>query len=124
MDKIHEYAPAATSCCIQLSSALNSAGLKVPQRSFWRENYYIENNGWALGSCDEVEYFLTRRFGATENIKEGGRGPAGDGGPYQGPERHPALPRPHARLAYRTLERLSHPPEGRRLWHERKLHLG
>ena len=73
MDKIHEYAPAATSCCIQLSSALNSAGLKVPQRSFWRENYYIENNGWALGSCDEVEYFLTGRFGATENIKEGGR---------------------------------------------------
>jgi hypothetical protein len=71
MDAIHEYAPKATSCCIQLSSALNSAGLKVPQRSFWRENYYIEGNGWALGACDEVENFLTSRFGATENIKSG-----------------------------------------------------
>jgi len=71
MDQIHEYAPAATSCCIQLSSALNSAGLKVPERSFWRQNYYIENNGWALGACDEVEYFLAGRFGPTENIKPG-----------------------------------------------------
>ena len=71
MDQIHEYAPAATSCCIQLSSALNSAGLRVSERSFWRENYKLEGSGWALGSCDEVEYFLMGRFGPTENIKPG-----------------------------------------------------
>lgn len=71
MDQIHQYAPEATSCCIQLSSAFNSAGLMVPRRSFWRENYKIEGNGWALGACDEVEYFLAGRFGATENIKPG-----------------------------------------------------
>ena len=71
MKQIHEYAPKATSCCIQLSSALNSAGLKVPERSYWRQNYHIEDNGWAMGNVDEVEYFLTGRFGPTENIKPG-----------------------------------------------------
>lgn len=71
MAKIHEYAPGATSCCIQLSAALNNAGLMVPPRSFWRENYIIEGNGYALGACDEVENFLTSRFGPTENIKAG-----------------------------------------------------
>jgi hypothetical protein len=58
-----------TECCYQLSWAFNMGGLKIPTHSFWRENTDLGRGGRGIGACDEMEVFLTTRFGPTEDIK-------------------------------------------------------
>jgi Type VI secretion system (T6SS), amidase effector protein 4 len=60
-----------TECCLQLSWALNAAGLTVPRNSYRRLNADLGRGGWGLGACDEVEIYLTTRYGKTEDIKQG-----------------------------------------------------
>jgi hypothetical protein len=60
-----------TECCLQLSWALNAAGLTVPRSSYRRPNADLGRGGWGLGACDEVEVYLTWRYGKTEDIKQG-----------------------------------------------------
>lgn len=63
-----------TPCCLQLSWALNASGHKVPRDSFRRQNADLGRGGWGLGAVDEVEVYLTNRYGRTEDIT---RGPSG-----------------------------------------------
>ena len=57
-----------TSCCVQMSRAFGQAGLKLEPRSYRRKNEYFDKLGWyALLAVDEVEDFLTLRFGEGED---------------------------------------------------------
>lgn len=69
MEEIHKYAPGATSCCIQLSYALNAAGIKVPERSYRRPNFRGKSGDYYFGAPDEVDLFLENAFFPGENIK-------------------------------------------------------
>lgn len=69
-----------TPCCVQMSHALNSAGITVPRNSYRRINARLTDIGWNyLLAVDEVEEFLTQRFGQGEDVKhsdDGTRGPS------------------------------------------------
>jgi hypothetical protein len=65
---------------VQMSHALNSAGILIGRNSYRRTNSHLTELGWNyLLAVDEVEDFLTQRYGMGEDVKnsdEGTRGPA------------------------------------------------
>ena len=63
-------APRNTPCCFQVSEALNAVGgeHKVTERSYRRANCKLLGN-YFLRAVDELEYYLTGRYGRGEDIK-------------------------------------------------------
>lgn len=70
-----EGAPRNTPCCFQVSEALNVVGgeHKIPARSHRRGNCPLLGNFY-LGSVDELEYYLSGRYGTGEDIKPYAKG--------------------------------------------------
>ncbi|HSB64661.1 MAG TPA: T6SS effector amidase Tae4 family protein [Thermoanaerobaculia bacterium] len=62
--------PDPTPCCLQISHALNAAGQKIYPFSYRRQNQPLGGN-YYIGSVDELEHYLTARYGRTEDIKIG-----------------------------------------------------
>ena len=60
--------PGNTPCCVQVSHALNKAGLKIPAQGYRRRNSPIGSDFYIL-AVDELEVYLSWRFGAGEEIK-------------------------------------------------------
>ncbi len=58
-----------TPCCLQMSWALNAAGHTIPSRSYRRQNAMIDKQNH-IGAVDELEMYLTSRYGKTEDIKK------------------------------------------------------
>lgn len=58
-----------TPCCLQMSWALNAAGQTIPPRSFRRDNATIDGRRH-IGAVDELEVYLTGRYGRTEDIRK------------------------------------------------------
>ncbi len=56
-----------TPCCLQVSWALNEAGHTVPSHSHRRQNALIDGK-YHIGAVDELEVYLTSRYGKTEDI--------------------------------------------------------
>jgi hypothetical protein len=51
-----------TSCCVQMSHALNLSGVTVLSASNQRSNVYLSSNGFFyLGNVSELEYFLANQ---------------------------------------------------------------
>jgi hypothetical protein len=73
--ELQKQAPNATQCCMQLSHALNAAGVTIPERGKPGRRWDGKNpaipggNGNYLLAVDEVEDFLTGRFGRTDEAK-------------------------------------------------------
>lgn len=59
--------PDATSCCLQVSQSFNAVGHNIPVHSHRRQNALLDGT-YHLGAVDEVERYLTGRYGATEEI--------------------------------------------------------
>ena len=53
--------PLNTPCVIQLSHALNKAGIIIPPHSFWRSSAKIDGL-WYLQAVNELQTYLTQRF--------------------------------------------------------------
>jgi len=62
--------PEPTPCCLQISYALNAAGQRIYPFSQRRQNAPLGGN-YYIGSVDELEHYLTGRYGRTEDIKIG-----------------------------------------------------
>lgn len=62
--------PEPTSCCLQISYALNAAGQRIYPFSQRRQNELLGGD-YYIGSVDELEHYLTARYGRTEDIKIG-----------------------------------------------------
>lgn len=62
-----------TPCCLQMSWALNAAGHMIPSHSYRRQNAPIDGRNH-IGAVDELEVYLTGRYGKTEDIKTDGSG--------------------------------------------------
>lgn len=62
--------PDATPCCLQMSHALNAAGQSIYSSSHRRPNPNL-GGSYYLGAVDELEHYLTGRYGKTEDIKTG-----------------------------------------------------
>ena len=60
-----------TSCCIQMSHALNKAGLIVPPSSYRRANAQI-GPFYYLQVVDELEEYLSGRYGRGEDVRKVG----------------------------------------------------
>jgi len=60
-----------TPCCIQVSHALNKAGLIVPASSFWRANAPI-GSFYYLQAVNELEQYLSGRYGRGEDVRKVG----------------------------------------------------
>jgi len=58
-----------TPCCVQISHALNKAGQLVPTSSFRRANSQIESYYYIL-AVDELEQYLSGRYGRGEEVKK------------------------------------------------------
>jgi len=71
--EIPAYTPHNTPCCVQVSHALNSAGLRIPPHSFRRLTSRIGPFYYIL-AVDELEEYLAGVHGRGENIK---RAPSG-----------------------------------------------
>lgn len=65
-------APRNTPCCFQVSEAFNLAGAehKIPPRSYRRANTHLGQN-YYLGAVDELEVYLTNRYGSGEVVFSG-----------------------------------------------------
>lgn len=61
--------PGNTPCCIQISHALNKVGQIIPSRSFRRLNSKIDSYYYIL-AVDELEQYLSGRYGRGEEIKK------------------------------------------------------
>jgi len=62
-----------TSCCVQISYALNMSGISVPIASYRRPNESTTIKGrryYFLAATDEMEEFLTVQFGEPEVISK------------------------------------------------------
>jgi hypothetical protein len=70
---IPEDKPKNTSCCVQVSHALNEAGQKIPPRSWRRANQQIGTYYYVL-AVDELEEYLAGAHGRVEDIKQGPSG--------------------------------------------------
>ncbi len=57
-----------TPCCVQVSHALNKAGLKIPKQGYRRANSLIAGDYYIL-AVDELEQYLSWRYGRGEEIK-------------------------------------------------------
>ena len=60
--------PKNTPCCMQVSEALNKAGVQVPPRSFWRANEKL-GSYYYIRAVNELEQYFSGTFGRVENIK-------------------------------------------------------
>lgn len=60
--------PGNTPCCVQVSHALNKAGLQIPHQGYRRANSPIGHYYYIL-AVDELEQYLTWRYGGGEEIK-------------------------------------------------------
>lgn len=69
MDGLNKITPGNTPCVIQVSHALNKAGLRIPPRSFRRANALIDFN-YYLMAVDELELYLSGVYGRGEDIKK------------------------------------------------------
>src|SRR5579871_5851960 len=58
-----------TSCCIQISHALNKAGQIVPPYSWRRDNEQI-GPFYYIRAVDELEGYLSGRYGRGENLRQ------------------------------------------------------
>lgn len=74
---IKEGQPKNTPCCLQVSEALNGCGgdHKIPPRSFRRANPELpkSSGNYYLQAVDELENYLTAKYGDGEEIKTGSR---------------------------------------------------
>jgi hypothetical protein len=69
MDELNKDTPGKnTPCCIQVSHALNKAGMLVPKAGYRRNNAKIGDYFYVL-AVDELEQYLTWRYGQGEEIK-------------------------------------------------------
>lgn len=58
VDKVMKGIP-GTPCCVQMSHALNMAGVKIPANSYRRRNAFLEELGfYYILATDELEKFL------------------------------------------------------------------
>lgn len=58
-----------TSCCFQVSHALNFTDHHIPSHSWRRPTATIpDGNGRYIGAVDELEHYLAGRYGLTEDI--------------------------------------------------------
>lgn len=73
MDGLNKITPGNTSCVVQVSHALNKAGLRIPARSFRRANALIDSNYYLL-AVDELELYLLGVYGRGEDIKRDAAG--------------------------------------------------
>jgi hypothetical protein len=73
MDGLNAITPGNTSCCVQVSHALNKAGVLIPSHSFRRPNTKIDSFFYLL-AVDELEIYLAGISGRGEDIKKGGSG--------------------------------------------------
>lgn len=73
MDGLNKITPGNTPCCVQISHALNKVGQHIPANGFRRANSRIETSYYIL-AVDELEQYLSGRYGRGEEIK---RDPAG-----------------------------------------------
>jgi hypothetical protein len=60
--------PGNTPCCVQVSHALNKVGPRIPSQGYRRRNSPIGSDFYIL-AVDELEVYLTWRFGKGEEIK-------------------------------------------------------
>ncbi len=74
-----------TSCCLQISKALNAcgAGHEIPRRSFWRENEELPKGSgkWHIRAVNELSQYLAERYGKGESVKTN---PTEEAGKIQG----------------------------------------
>lgn len=74
VDDVMSRAP-GTPCCVQMSRAFGGAGIQVPRSSYRRVNERFTSTGLsAILAVDEVEEFLTEKYGPGENVKAGDKG--------------------------------------------------
>ena len=66
--KIPEGQPKNTSCCLQVSHALHATPQQIYPRSFRRDNAPIGGK-YYIQAVDELEHYLTGRYGKTDDIK-------------------------------------------------------
>jgi Type VI secretion system (T6SS), amidase effector protein 4 len=69
MDGLNKVTPGNTPCCVQISHALNQVGQPIPPRSFRRGNAPIGPYYYIL-AVDELEQYLSGRYGRGEEIKK------------------------------------------------------
>jgi hypothetical protein len=67
LEKLADEKGPYTSCCLQVSEALNAVGHFIPPRSFWRPNAKM-NSLYYLGSVNELDQYLTGRYGQGTQI--------------------------------------------------------
>jgi hypothetical protein len=65
-----DLGPPNTSCCVQMSHALNKAGQLIPHQGYRRPNSPIASFYYIL-AVDELEQYLSWRYGKGEEIKHG-----------------------------------------------------
>src|SRR5262249_39642674 len=75
MDDLNKITPGNTPCCVQISHALNRSGQLVPHSSFRRPNANIDSYYYIL-AVDELEQYLSGRYGRGVEIKKGPSGKA------------------------------------------------
>jgi hypothetical protein len=71
MDGLNKISPGNTPCCVQVSHALNKAGVIIPSKSFRRSNSKIGSFFYLL-AVDELEQYLAANFGRGEELKKAG----------------------------------------------------
>jgi hypothetical protein len=69
MNDLNKVTPGNTPCALQVSHALNKAGVVIPPRSFRRANAKIGSYYYLL-AVDELEQYLASVFGRGEEIKK------------------------------------------------------
>ena len=73
MDGLNKIKPGNTPCCVQISHALNRSGQLIPVNSFRRPNANIGSYYYIL-AVDELEQYLSGRYGRGEEIKKDSSG--------------------------------------------------
>lgn len=73
MDDLNAVAKGNTPCCVQVSHALNKAGLAIPGASYRRKNSKIGSYFYIL-AVDEFEYYFSGIYGRGEDVKKDGSG--------------------------------------------------
>ena len=69
MDGLNKITPGNTPCCVQISHALNKVGQQIPASGYRRANSKIESTYYIL-AVDELEQYLSGRYGRGEEIKK------------------------------------------------------
>jgi len=69
MDGLNRITPGNTPCCVQISHALNKVGQHIPASGYRRANSPIGSAFYIL-AVDELELYLSGRYGRGEEIKK------------------------------------------------------